>query len=347
MTDVSPAQPLLRVSGLQTRYGEHVYPVRGVSFDLHRGESLGIVGESGSGKSVLLRSIIGVHPRTSTPTVTGSVRFEDEDLLTASPARRQELLGRRIGVIHQDPLTSLNPLKRTRDQVLESPRYHGQKASKADWQTRAHDVLKSVGFPQPQDVLHKYPHEMSGGQRQRIGIAAAVVENPTLLFADEPTTALDVTVQAQVLDLLERLRAEQGSALVLVTHDLAIVARRCDRIAVMYGGRIVEIAPADQLTTEPLHPYTSGLLQARPALRGPKAQRLVAIPGTAVPPSRPLSEGCSFASRCPLADDRCRTQLPELTTPSPGSDCQVACWKPGEQPKFSATPSQARGDDND
>lgn len=324
----SPSAVLLEVTDLRTSYGAHVAPVRGVSFTLARGESLGIVGESGSGKSVLLRSLVGVHPRTGIPSVSGSVQFDGQDLLGADDRTRHQILGKRIGYIHQDPLTSLHPLARAGDQILLSPRLHGERRSRAEERALVEQMLRAVGFSNPREIARKYPHEMSGGQRQRVGIAAAVVQSPQLLCADEPTTALDVTVQSQVLDLLARLRAEHGSALILVSHDLGVVADRCDRIAVMYGGRIVETASARVLLREAAHPYTVGLLKARPRLTGPNPRRLRAIPGTAAPPSRPVEEGCPFAPRCPLADSRCVEQLPPLVTRDNGA--AVACWKSGE-----------------
>lgn len=327
--------PLLDVTDLVTRYANSVYPVRGISLQLKAGDSLGIVGESGSGKSVLLKSIIGVHPRNAQPHVSGTVRIAGESMLDAPPRRHQQVLGTVVGVIHQDPLTSLNPLKRTVDQVLEAPRSHGEHFTGESARQRVSEVLKSVGFANPDDVLDKYPHQMSGGQRQRVGIAAAVVNRPNLVFADEPTTALDVTVQAQVLDLLTQLCRENHTALVLVTHDLAIVGARCERIAVMYGGRIVELAKSSDLINNPQHPYTFGLLAARPRLHGPLPTRLASIPGTAVPPSRPLAEGCPFAGRCPLAIQKCRTELPALISIDGQAGHHVACWQAGQRPDFS------------
>lgn len=319
--------PVLEVENLTTSYGQKVHPLRGVSFSLSKGQSLGIVGESGSGKSVLLRSIVGIHPRTGAPTVSGSVYFEGSDLLNMRSESRNKIIGRRIGYIHQDPLTSLHPLKRVEDLIMESPSCHDGRLSRKDRHDRAAEMLSKVGFPEPEEILKRYPHEMSGGQRQRIGIAAALVENPALIIADEPTTALDVTVQAKVLDLLEDLRAQNGSSLILVTHDLAIVGERCDWVGVMYAGRLVELAPADELINSPQHPYTQGLLQARPKLRGELPRRQTAIPGVAAPPSRSLNEGCPFARRCPLAESRCQ-KLPILSdNKTPGHS--VACVNAG------------------
>lgn len=266
-------------TSFDTRAGR-VPVLHDVSFNLESGKSLAIVGESGAGKSVLMRSVLGVHPRGSHPDVTGSVLIDGEDAAALSPTERRSQLGQKIGFIHQDPLLSLNPTQRIVDQLTEPLKIHRPKVSKKERYTQAVSMLTQIGFREPEVELRKFPHELSGGQRQRIGIGAAMILNPSLVVADEPTTALDVTVQKQVLDLLDDMRARYNSALLLVTHDLAVAAERCDEIAVLYRGRIIERGPAYDVVTNPREAYTESLLAATLTLDGPRQERIITVEGS-------------------------------------------------------------------
>ena len=315
--------PLLSVRDLRTVFymEDGAAPaVDGVSFDLREGETLGLVGESGCGKSVTSLSILRL---VSPPgrTEGGRVLFEGRDLLGLDEREMRRVRGNRIAMIFQEPMTSLNPAFTCGDQIDEAVRLHlGLDARAA--RERTVDLLREVGIPAPEQCADEYPHRLSGGMRQRVMIAMALSCNPSLLIADEPTTALDVTIQAQILDLLKRLQASAGMAVLMITHDLGVIAEVADRVAVMYAGRIVERAEAASLFQTPRHPYTRGLLASRPRL-SERRDRLEAIPG-AVPDPAHFPTGCRFHPRCPLADDRCRGESPPLLGVAPGH--AVACW---------------------
>jgi len=297
--------------------------VRALNLRIGRGEALGLVGESGSGKSVTWLGALGLLP--STATTTGQVLLEGEDLLVASQQRLAHVRGGRIGLIFQDPVSALNPIHRVGDQVIEALRVHRRLTGTAA-RAEAKRLFDRVGIPDAEHRLELYPHELSGGQNQRVMIAMALAGQPDLLIADEPTTALDTTIQAQILDLLDQLRRDTGMALVLISHDLSVVAELCSRIAVMYAGRIVETAPTDALFEHAAHPYTRGLLGAVPPLTGPR-QRLLAIPGN-VPEPWNLPPGCAFAPRCALAGDDCAARVPALRQVSPTHN--AACLRVGQ-----------------
>ncbi|MEU0496893.1 ABC transporter ATP-binding protein [Mycobacterium sp. NPDC006124] len=288
--------------------GGVVRAVEGVSFSIDEGEILAIVGESGSGKSVTAQTILGLT-RAPNATITGSVEFDGRDLTQLDDEALREVRGKRIAMIFQDPMTSLNPVYRVGEQIVEMIRAH-QKVSKKEARDSAVDLLRSVGIPNPERRVHDYPHEFSGGMRQRVMIAMALALDPDVLIADEPTTALDVTVQAQILRLLDKLNRERGLAVVLITHDLGVVAEVADRVAVMYAGQIVEDATLENLFYDPQHPYTWGLLGSLARLDQPRPIRLAQIAGS--PPSllNPPT-GCRFAARCPHEFDKC-SQPPPL-----------------------------------
>ncbi|MFH8382944.1 dipeptide ABC transporter ATP-binding protein [Kitasatospora sp. NPDC018058] len=302
--------PLLAVRDLRVDFaGPHgpVPAVRGVDLTLRRGETLGIVGESGSGKSVTALSVLGLLPGTAR--VSGSVRLDGRELVGLPGKELAAIRGRRVAMVFQDPLSAFTPVYRIGDQIAEAVRVH-QKVDKATARRRAAELLDLVGIPAPDRALDSFPHEFSGGMRQRAMIAMAVANQPDILLADEPTTALDVTIQAQVLDVLRTAQRETGAALVLVSHDLGVIAGTADRIAVMYAGRVVETAGVDALFAAPRHPYTLGLIGALPRLDG-RGGALVPIPGTPAPMAE-LPPGCPFAARCPLAEERCSTAEPPL-----------------------------------
>jgi peptide/nickel transport system ATP-binding protein len=309
--------PLIEVENLQVRFDTprgRLRAVDGVSFSLRRGETLGVVGESGSGKSVLVRSIMNILPRDTIRPPGQRLVFDGRDVATLTPAQRKHFWGTEMAMVFQDPMTSLNPVRRIGTQLTESMRFHlGMSRSAA--QARALDLLKLVGIPEPGQRLRQYPHELSGGMRQRITIAIALACNPKLLIADEPTTALDVTVQKQILDLLDGLQAELGMSTILITHDLGVVAGRAHRTAVMYAGRIVEIADTLSLFEETRHPYTEALLNSIPRIEASSHQRLDAIAGR--PPDMiGARTGCAFAPRCAYAQAKCLTDDPALRGPS-------------------------------
>ena len=318
-----PTGPLLEVTGLSTAFKTErglARAVQDVSFSLEQGKTLGIVGESGSGKTVLSRTIMGLI--TSTNVVqSGSVRFEGREVLDQKTM--QDVWGTSMAMIFQDAMTSLNPVMRVGKQITESLRHHLD-MGRTEADETAVALLRSVGIPGPEKRLRVYPHELSGGMRQRVMIAIALACGPKLLFADEPTTALDVTVQAQILDLLQEQQAERFMAVILVTHDLGVVAGRTDDIAVMYAGRIVERAPTPVLFSEMRHPYTEALLSAvpkpNPLLRQHKDR--IILHGDVADPSNP-PDGCYFHPRCQYAEERCSTDKPELRTVADGH--QVAC----------------------
>jgi peptide/nickel transport system ATP-binding protein len=321
---VSPA-PLLTVADLRVVFegdrGSLTEAVAGVSFSLMPGRTLGIVGESGCGKSVTALSVMRLLPRTGTR-VSGSVVFEGREI-TALPERQmRDLRGNRLAMIFQEPMTSLNPSFTIGDQIGEAlMRHRGLSAKEA--RAAAIDMLERVRIPSPDARVDEYPHKLSGGMRQRVMIAMALICAPALLIADEPTTALDVTIQAQILDLLSKLRQETGSAIILITHDLGVVAETCDDVAVMYAGEIVEQAPAARLFAAPQHPYTVGLLGSIPLI-STRRDRLATISGS-VPTLAGGLAGCRFASRCPFADRRCRDLHPPLA--DVGNGQLSRCWK--------------------
>jgi len=286
----------------------------GVSLSLAAGESLGLVGESGSGKSQTALAILGLLPAAAQ--VEGSIRFDGQEMLGGSRRQLDALRGSRIAMIFQDPMTSLNPVLSIGLQLAEVLEVH-RGASQRDALAEAARMLDAVRIPAAAQRLQQYPHELSGGQRQRVMIAMALLCRPQLLIADEPTTALDVTIQAQILELLDELRREMRLALLLITHDLGVVAGHCDRVAVMYAGRIAESGPVDQVLAAPGHPYTAALLAARPSLLGERPPRLTSIAGQPPDPARRLA-GCAFASRCPQVEPRCLPQVPPLRAVAAG-----------------------------
>jgi peptide/nickel transport system ATP-binding protein len=322
--------PLLEVSDLRIQFQTDdglVRAVDGLSFTLERGRTLGIVGESGSGKSVTSMGIMGLHQGTKAR-ITGYIRLDGEDLVSASPARVRELRGSKMSMIFQDPLSSLHPYYTVGAQIIEAYRVHN-KVSKQAARNHAIDLLGRVGIPTPESRLDDYPHQFSGGMRQRVMIAMALSCDPELLIADEPTTALDVTVQAQILDLISDLQSEFGSAVIIITHDLGVVAELSDDILVMYAGRIAEYGAAADIFGRPDHPYTWGLLASMPRLDRARETRLVPIPGT--PPSLiRVPSGCPFHPRCRYTElvggHRCQTEVPplrEAVTPGHAAACHL------------------------
>jgi peptide/nickel transport system ATP-binding protein len=318
------AEPLLEVSDLSVRFDTDEGPLQAVdsvSFTLGPREVLGIVGESGCGKSVTCMSLVRLLPETAR--VSGSVRFGGADLLALGARRLRRVRGREISYIFQEPMTSLNPVFTVGDQIGEVVRRH-LGLSRRDARRRAVELLQLVHIPAPERRISEYPHQLSGGMRQRVMIAMALACDPKVLIADEPTTALDVTIQAGILDLMREVREKLGTAIVLVTHNLGVVADIADRVIVMYAGRKVEEAAAEELFAAPQHPYTVGLLGAIPR-PGERRERLEEIPGRVQASSRPL-ERCVFADRCRYADETTRTQVPDLRPVRPGH--LVACFHP-------------------
>jgi peptide/nickel transport system ATP-binding protein len=321
-------EPLLDVRDLHVSFPTEdgvVHAVDGVSFTVMPGETLGVVGESGSGKSVTFLTVMGLVG-SSQADISGEIIFEGQDLLRLPPEEIQELRGKKFSMIFQDPLTSLHPFYRVGYQIAEAIRMH-EKVSKAEAEARAVNMLERVNIPQPRDRAKQYPHEFSGGMRQRAMIAMALSLNPDLLIADEPTTALDVTVQAQILSLIDALKEEFNAAVVLVTHDLGVVAEHCDNIQVMYAGRVAEYGRTDDIYYRPHHPYTWGLLGSIPRV-GEEEERLHPIQG--LPPSLiHVPSGCAFHPRCPYAFDRCKVEVPQLL-PADGFHAS-ACHLPLEE----------------
>jgi len=317
---------LLEVRNLQTRFELFrgtVKAVDGVDFTLREGEILGIVGESGGGKSVTGFSLLGLIDPPGR-VAAGEVIFRGENLLEKSEEEMRRIRGKEISMIFQDPMTSLNPLQTIGRQIDEMLALHTP-LSQADRRKRSLELLREVGIPNPEDRLENYPHQFSGGMRQRVVIAIALAANPKLIIADEPTTALDVTVQAQILALMENLVKRFGSALILITHDLAVVSEMTHRVAVMYCGRVVEEGPTRELVHNPFHPYTKGLLESIPRLSGERSRRLPQIPGM-VPNLFDLPPGCSFAPRCGYATELCRKEAPRMRTVAPWR--MVSCHNP-------------------
>jgi peptide/nickel transport system ATP-binding protein len=334
--DGASGEPLLEVDNLRTWFDTlsgTVRSVDGVSFTVERGRTLGIVGESGCGKSVTALSIMRLVP-TPPGRHMGAVRLGGDDLMKLTEREMRRVRGNRISMIFQEPMTSLNPVLTIGRQIAETVRLH-RGGSRADALARAVEMLRLVQIPEPERRAQEYPHQLSGGMRQRVMIAMALACDPEVLIADEPTTALDVTIQAQILALINDLQARLGMGVVMITHDLGVVAETCARVVVMYAGRKVEEAEVEDLFDRPLHPYTRALMASMPSMNA-TAPRLAEIPGLVPAPSE-LGRGCAFAARCDLARDRCRVERPSLT--SHGGSHTVACfaveegWKaPDNQP---------------
>jgi len=318
---------LIEVSNLQTHFRTEdgiAKAVDGVSWSLKCGQTLALVGESGCGKSVTALSIMKLIPDPPGRIVGGQILFEGQDLATANEKQMRVIRGNRIAMIFQEPMTSLNPVYTIGNQIVEAVKLH-QKLRGKDARDRAIEALRDVGIPAPEQRIKEYPHQMSGGMRQRVMIAMALSCNPTLLIADEPTTALDVTIQAQILDLLRKLQAEKHMSILLITHDLGVVAETADEVCVMYASKIVERAPVQELFANPMHPYTQGLFRSLPRV-GENKKRLDVIPGN-VPNPLHFPSGCKFHPRCPLGDQdaTCQSQEPQLKELRPGH--WVACVK--------------------
>jgi oligopeptide/dipeptide ABC transporter ATP-binding protein len=325
-------RPLLEVENLKTYFQTGhglVKAVDGVSFSLERGRTIGVVGESGSGKSVLSQSIMGLLPQLGIVR-EGRVRFGDIELSNASPAELRSLWGAQISMIFQDPTTALNPVVRIGRQITESLRFH-LAMSRTDARETAIALLRSVGLPEPDERLRWYPYQFSGGMQQRIVIAVAIACGPKLLLADEPTTGLDVTVSAQILDLINRLQQERYMSVILITHDLGVVTGRADDVIVMYAGKIVERAPTAELFRDMRMPYTEALLRSAPRLSNPSHTRLQAIPGNPPNPMN-LPSGCRFAARCPYVQSKCIAEEPPMRDAA-SRNHQYACWFPVGSPE--------------
>ncbi len=326
-------EPILTIRDLTVEFDTEdgvVHAVTGVSWDLHPGEVLGVVGESGSGKSVSVLSVLGLIPVPPGRIVSGEAIFLDRDLLKLPGRRLREIRGGQIAMIFQDPLTSLNPVLKIGEQISEATQAHDPEAGDDAARKRTIELLELVGVPLAKRRVDQYPHEFSGGMRQRAMIAMAIANDPSVLVADEPTTALDVTIQAQILDLMRGAIEEFDSALILITHDLGVVAGMCRTTNVMYAGHIVERAPTSDLFGRPRHPYTVGLLRSIPRLDDRDTGNLVPIQGQPPDLSREIP-GCPFADRCFNVGDRCRTEMPPLEhAPGTPDGHDVACWYPAE-----------------
>jgi peptide/nickel transport system ATP-binding protein len=319
MTD---AEPVLSVRGLKVAFSGRrgvLVAVDGVSFDIAAGEVLGVVGESGAGKSLTGAAVIGLLEPPGR-IIGGEVYLKGRRIDKLGPEDMRKVRGRHIGMVFQDPLTSLNPLYRVGDQIIETIRTHAPLSESAA-RERAIALLQEVGIQGARERIDSYPHEFSGGMRQRVVLALALCAQPELLIGDEPTTALDVSIQAQIITLLKRLCRERGTAVMLITHDMGVIAETADRVAVMYAGRIVEIGPVRDVIKHPQHPYTKGLMGAIPTIDN-QASRLVQIKGS-MPRLTAIPAGCAFHPRCPLAFDRCRAERPE---PLAAASSQAACW---------------------
>ena len=323
------AERLLDVKGLKTHFFTDegvVRAVDGVDLYINKGETLGVVGESGCGKSVTALSIMRLIPQPPGRIVEGSITYNGRNLLDLSPAQMRKIRGKEISMIFQEPMTSLNPVFTVGEQIAEAVRLH-EGLGRRDAMDKTVEMLKLVHIPNAERRVKEYPHQLSGGMRQRVMIAMALSCNPNLLIADEPTTALDVTIQAQILDLLNELKAKLNMAIMLITHDMGVIAETAQRVVVMYAAQVVEEAPVSELFKEPLHPYTQGLLRSIPRidLAATKRQTLEPIPGTVPTLRGPEKPGCRFAPRCALAKDTCRQQQPPEVRV--GSDHTVSCWR--------------------
>jgi len=319
--------PILEIENLSTHFETArgtVKAVDGVDLRLHEGDTLGIAGESGCGKTVLALSVMRLIPRPPGRIVSGNIRFEGQDLLALSEEEMRRVRGKRISMIFQEPMTSLNPVFRIGDQIAETLRLH-EGLSAAEAHNRAVEMLRLVGIPAPETRARDYPHQMSGGMRQRVMIAMALSCRPRLMLADEPTTALDVTIQAQILELIQGLKREVGTSVILITHDLGVIAEAAQAAAVMYAGWVVEQGPVDKIFSSPLHPYTVGLMNSIPRIgRGHAGNGyLNVIPG-AIPDLLELPSGCKFRDRCTRAMPVCAEKKPELLEKTPGHS--VRCW---------------------
>ncbi len=323
-------EPLVEVKDLHTEFHTEdglVKAVDGVNLHINRGETLGVVGESGCGKSVTALSIMRLIPWPPGRIAGGEIRFEGREVLKLREDEMRKIRGNDISMIFQEPMTSLNPVFTVGDQIAEAVELH-QGLKRKEAMDKAVEMLRLVGIPLAERRVNEYPHQLSGGMRQRVMIAMALSCNPKLLIADEPTTALDVTIQAQILELMKKLKQDLGMAIMLITHDLGVVAEMAERVVVMYAGKVVEEAPVMELYKRPLHPYTQGLMKSIPRLNAPK-ERLHVIEGV-VPSLMNLPPGCRFAGRCPYAMDKCRSEQPSLKMVS-GSDGDgtrhaVSCW---------------------
>ncbi|WP_103105626.1 ABC transporter ATP-binding protein [Brevibacillus reuszeri] len=319
---------MLTIQDLRTSFkqaGKKLTVIEGVSLSVEPGETVGVVGESGCGKSVTSMSIMQLLGRNVE--MTGSIRFQDQELLSLSDKQMQAIRGNQIAMIFQEPMTSLNPLHPIGKQISEPLRRH-QGLSKQEAKEKTIQLLKLVGIPRAEEIFSEYPHQLSGGMRQRVMIAMAMSCSPKLLIADEPTTALDVTIQAQILELMKKVRTEQGTSILLITHDLGVVAEMCHRVIVMYAGQIVEEAAVGKLFDDPKHPYTRGLLKSMPSVNV-NQERLDAIPG-AVPLLSEMPAGCRFAPRCSQVMDICREKNPELLPVSDTQKCRCWLYREGE-----------------
>jgi oligopeptide/dipeptide ABC transporter ATP-binding protein len=318
------SEPLLAVDDLRVHLFTNrgvVRAVDGVGFALSAGESLGVVGESGCGKTMTALSLMRLIPSPLARIVSGCIMFDGEDIATLNEARLRALRGNAMAMIYQDPMTTLNPVFSVGEQIAEAVRVH-RDASRAAARARSREMLELVGIPDPARCAQSYPHQLSGGMRQRAVIAMALACHPKLLIADEPTTALDVTIQAQILDLMRRLQQELGTAIILITHDLGVIADLVDTVVVMYAGKVVERAPVKQLFAVPRHPYTQGLLRSVPSLET-REHRMRTIEGT-VPSAYAMPSGCRFHPRCAIARDVCRVDEPPLVPDGVGGE--AACW---------------------
>lgn len=340
-TGESGTKPLLSVEGLKTYYYSNGTPlpaVDGVSFSLRAGEIVGIVGESGCGKSTVVRTLMGLLDPVSSRREAGRADFEGQDLFSLDEKELCRIRGKRIAMIFQNPLSALDPVYTVGNQIIEMLLLH-EKMTRKEARERAIELLREVNIPSPELRVDQYPHELSGGMQQRVMIAIALACNPQILIADEPTTALDVTVQAQILDLLRQLRDRLGIAVILITHNMGVVAALCDRMLVMYGGVVVEEGSCREVFAHPAHPYTRGLLAAIPSIAEDK-ERLYTIPGQ-VPALRLPVHFCRFESRCSCKEPRCAVEEPPLTEQTPGHWCR--CWHAGAQPKESGRGGSADG----
>lgn len=316
---------LLQVNNLKTSFATSrgiVTAVQDINLNINNGEIIGIVGESGCGKSVMAQSLIRLLEHTDEVMYEGSILFEGSDILKMNLKDLRKIRGNEISVIFQDPSTSLNPVYTIGNQIMEVIRLHEGK-SKKEARKKAIEILRLTGIPSPEQRIDDYPHELSGGMQQRAMIAMALACKPKLLIADEPTTALDVTIQAQILDLIVQLNKELNMAVLLITHDLNIVTDICESVKVMYLGKIVEEGSSDAIEKNPLHPYTQGLWKSKPELNGDKTLPLQAIPGT-VPPLSNIPKGCSFSTRCPFVQDKCKIEAPPIIQVADNQ--RVSCW---------------------
>ena len=322
------SETLLEVKDLRTQFKrgkkDWITAVNSVSFNVNAGEIVGLVGESGCGKSVTSLSVMRLHNERLTK-ISGSIKFGGKEVLDLTTSEMQSMRGNEMSMIFQEPMSALDPIMRIEDQLAEAISLHNSNMSKAEIHERCVNALKLVGIPEPEMTLRNYPHELSGGMCQRVMIAMAMSCEPKLLIADEPTTALDVTIQAQILALMEDIRNRRNTGILLITHDLGVVAETCSRVIVMYAGNIVEEAPVKELFANPQHPYTEGLIASVPRL-GKRLHRLPSIPGS-VPDLSVMPEGCRFAPRCRYAQDSCKQKLPELQTVAEGHRCACPFYR--------------------